>query len=229
MKSFGERRKDYFQRLRKYSEAIMKLSTDKKNEKLVEVLLMPKTEKELEFCNYYIMYIEDTIKISIHALHDNIEEVNPDNNEYMNYLVSLINAVQNNASVDDIKKLLEPYMKNNKKLFAKVIYQMLVLTYSNPEGLTESLYKKCNIDFNDEFQAMQLTVLMNRASAKLQPEIISVTEEELDDFILFTKHFHNFCIKGIKEHFNEEVKEILEEYEDEEPTEGFTRTRNINN
>ena len=184
MKSFEERRTNYFQKLRKFSEVTMKLSQEKKNEKLVEVLLMPKTEKELEFCNYYIMFIEDTIKISVNAACDNIEEINPDNNAYINYLVSFINAAQNNASIEEIKKLVEPYMQDNKKIFAEVIYQMLILTYSNPEGLAESLSKKCNVDFNDEFQVMRLTILMNQASSKLQPEIISVADEELDDFII---------------------------------------------
>ena len=66
-----------------------------------------------------------------------------------------------------------------------------------------------------------------QASAKLQPEIISVSEEELDDFIEFTKHFHNFYVKGIKDHFNENVKEMIEELITDEPTNGFTRTRNI--
>ena len=227
MKSFEERRTDYLQKLRKYSEVIMKLSQEKKNEKLTEVLLMPRNEKELEFCNYYIMFIEDTIKISIHASCDNIEEINPDNNAYVNYLVSFINKVQNNASIEEMEEFVEPYMKDNKKLFAKVLYQMFALTYSNPEGLATSLTNKCNIDFNDELEVTKLTVIINQASSKLQPEIISVNEEALDDFIEFTKHFHNFYMKGIKDHFNENVKEMIEELITDEPTNGFTRTRNI--
>lgn len=228
MKSFEERRKEYFQRLRKYSEYIIQSSKDKKNEKLIELLLMPRTEKELEFCNHYIMFLEDTIKISIHAAQGNVEKINLDNNDFIDYVAKFVNAAYNNADEDELKKLIEPYMANNKKFFAKVIYQMLVLTQSTPEYLAESLCKKCNIDLDDEFQVMQLTVLMNKASAKLQPEIISLNEEELEEFILFTKHFHNFCIKGIIDHSNEEVNEILEElYDEEEPNEGFSRTRNI--
>lgn len=226
MKNFEERRKDYFQRLRKYSETIVKLSKDKKNEKLVEVLLIPRTEKELEFANAYILYIEDAIQICIHTACENVEKIDPDNNLFMDYLVSFINAVCNNTSADEMQKIVEPYMENNKKLIAEVIYQMLVLTYSNPEGLTESLYKKCNIDFDDELQVMQLTVLMNKASAQLHPELVLVTDEALDDFILYTKHFHNVCMKGIKDPFNKEVEEILAELDDKtENDQGFTRSR----
>lgn len=226
MKSFEERRTDYLQKLRKYSEVIMKLSQEKKNEKLTEVLLMPRNEKELEFCNYYIMFIEDTIKISIHASCNNIEEINPDNNAYVNYLVSFINKVQNNASIEEMEEFVEPYMKDNKKLFAKVLYQMFALTYSNPEGLATSLTNKCNIDFNDELEVMKLTVIINQASSKLQPEIISVNEEALDDFISFTKHFHNYYIKCIKDHFNEEVQEMIEELINEQNN-GYTKKRCI--
>lgn len=227
MKSFEERRTDYFQKLRKFSEVTMKLSQEKKNEKLIGLLLMPRNEKELAFCNYYIMFIEDTIKISVHASYNNLEEINPDNNAYINYLVNFINTVQNNDSIEEIKKFIEPYMQNNKKMFAEILYQMFALTYSNPEGIAESLSKKCNIDFNDEFQVMRLTILMNQASSKLQPEIISVTDEELEDFIEFTKHFHNYYMKGIKDHFNEDVKEMIGELITEESTNGYTRKRNI--
>lgn len=59
MKNFEERKMEYFQRLIKYSEFILHLTKKQKNEMIVEVLLNPKNEKELEFGNYYLMFIEE--------------------------------------------------------------------------------------------------------------------------------------------------------------------------
>ena len=42
MKNFEGRKMEYFQRLKKYSEFILDLTKEQKNEKIVEVLLNPK-------------------------------------------------------------------------------------------------------------------------------------------------------------------------------------------
>ena len=47
MKNFEGRKMEYFQRLKKYSEFILDLTKEQKNEKIVEVLLNPKKWKRI--------------------------------------------------------------------------------------------------------------------------------------------------------------------------------------
>lgn len=226
MKSFEERRNDYYNRLRKYSKMIMELTKNKKNEKLVETLLNPQNEKELEFGNYYIMYIEDSISISVNAACDNVIEINPEDSIYVEYLSDIIKAVYNNASIEEMKEINNKYMENDWKLLTEVLYQMLVLTITNPEGLAEAIYKKCGFNFDDELEVMKFKILMNKASEQLQPSIFPVTEEKINEFISFVRHYHEFCINGIIDRNDEEVGEILSEmFPNEEPTDGYTKIR----
>lgn len=226
MKIFEEQRQDYFKKLRKYIAFIEETAKEKKNEKLVETLLNPRNEKELEFGNYYIMYIEDSLNLSINASCKNVLEINPENSIYVEYLSSIINELRNNASVDVINKINEKYMKNGCESLAKVLYEMLVLVITNQEGLVKSLYKKCGINIDDELEAMQLSILIKKANEQLQPEIIPVTEQHINDFISLVKHHHEFCTNGIKEPNNLEFQENLSGMlPDDELNERFTRSR----
>lgn len=230
MKTFEEQRQEYFKKLKKYIHFFQETAKEKKNEKLVETLLNPQNEKELEFGNYYIMYIEDLLNLSINASCENIIEINPEKSIYVEYLSIIINELRNNASVDAIKQINEKYMKNGSESLAKLLYEMLVLTITNPEGLVKSLYEKYGINMDDELEVMRLTNLIKKANEQLQPEIIPVTEQQMNDFISLVKYHHEFCVNGIKDSKHLELQEVLSEIlPDDEPTEGFTKSRQKNN
>lgn len=209
MKNFEERKMEYFQRLKKYSEFILNLTKEQQNEIIVEVLLNPKNEKELEFGNYYLMFIEETKQLIANLSSNNIDEINPEESVYVEYLSSIINALYNN--VDEIKKINKTYMENNGKLLAKVLYEMIVITITNPEGLSESICKRCNFDIEDEFQVMQFQILMNKANKQLKPQMIPENEEDINKFISFVNHYQKCCVEGIKDYFISESRENDEE------------------
>ncbi len=172
------------------------------------------------------MYIEDSLKLSINASCENILEINPENSIYVEYLSSIINELRNNTSIDGINKINEKYMKNGCESLAKALYEMLVLVITNQERLVKSLYEKCGINIDDKLEAMQLSILIKKTNEQLQPEIIPVTEQHINDFISLVKHHHEFCINGIKDPNNLSFQEILSKMlPDDEPNEGFTRSR----
>lgn len=209
MKNFEERKMEYFQKLKKYSEFILDLTKEQTNEMIVEVLLNPKNEKELEFGNYYLMFIEETKQLIANLSNNNIDEIIPEESVYVEYLSGIINALYNN--VDEIKKINETYMENNGELLAKVLYEMIVITITNPEGLCESICKRCNFDIEDEFQVMQFQFLMNKANKQLKPQMIPENEEEINKFIAFVNHYQKCCIGGIKDYLISERSENVGE------------------
>ena len=226
MKQFEEQRQEYFKKLIKYIHFIQETVKEKKNEKLVETLLNPQNEKELEFGNYYIMYIEDSMNLSINASCGNVVEINPEKSIYVEYLASIINALSNNSNASEINEINEKYMKNGSKSLAKILYEMLVLIITDLEGLVKSLYEKCGINVDDELEATKLSILIKKANEQLQPQIIPVTEQQINDFISIVKYHHEFCVNGIKDSNNLEFREILSEIlPEDEPTDGFTKSR----
>ena len=206
MENFNEKRKHYFNKLKRYTEYVKKLASQKKNEKIVEILLNPQNEKELEFCNHYIMYIDDTIKLTINASCNNIIDINPEESIYIDFLTDLINTIQNFDSIEEAKKIYSKYEKNYEQI-AQICYQMIVITITNSDKLVEELFEKCNIDFTDELEVMKLEILIKKFSEQVEPEILPTSEEAINDFILFVKHYHKLYINGIKDNNNLEIIE----------------------
>ena len=62
----------YELRLKRHHETIISLSKDDSNKRVVEILLCPTTEEELQFANAYLDFLEDAIRININAAYDNI-------------------------------------------------------------------------------------------------------------------------------------------------------------
>jgi len=213
MKSFEERRKEYFQNIRKYSKLINDLKEKEGNERTVDILLYPKNELELEFANAYITYIEDTIKISANASCNNVETINLEESVYINYFSSIINAVSNNINIDEINKINEKTIENNCELLAKICYEMIVIIITNPEQLSEYIYQKCGFNIEDQEQVIKFEKLMNDVNKQLKPQLTPESKEDFKKFIAFVKSYHNYCIQGIKNKDNQEVEELITEFQ----------------
>lgn len=231
MKNFEERKKEYFGRLRKYIKNLNELSKYEQNKKMLELLLNPQNEKELEIGNLYIRFIEDLFCISTHAICDNIEEIDPENSALTEYLSKYITAVSRNDSAEELKKMSEPYKADGGKLFAEVLYQMSALMLNNNEGVVQSVCARCNIDISDELELKRFNVLLEMAAEKINAEPAFNTEN-FDEFISLVNHYHTFCINGIKDHNNSKVKEVLAQLQEDSTdspkiSEGKSRKRNI--
>ena len=212
MKSFEERRKEYFKNILKYSKMINDLIETEGNERTVEILLYPKNELELEFANAYIMYIEDTINLNANALYSNVELINLEESVYINYISSIINAVSNNINIDEINKINEKTIENNCELLAKICYEMIVIIITNPEQLSECLYKKCGFNIDNQEQVIEFEKIMNDVNKQLKPQLTPKSKEDSKKFIAFVKSYHNYCTQGIINKENQEIEELITEF-----------------
>lgn len=203
----------------------------KKNKKTVQILLMPTTPKELAYANTYLTFIEDSIKVYINAFYENMEDINLEDSIAVEFLTKSIQAINNNNSIEEMKELLKEYTYKDGKTLARLVYEMQVITHSNPEGFSNYISKKCGIDITDELELMKFSAASGRIKELLSLERLAEGEtENLDSFIYFANYYHDFYINGIKDKQNREVQEILTELLGEmpeflQPSEGISRTR----
>ena len=218
MKSFEEQKKEYFNKLEKYGEFLKQLSEKKENKELVSILLLPKDEKELEFANHYIMFLEDTIGVVSNAMCENLVKINLNDNIFIKYMIDTINSLYSNNSIEEIKKIKKKYDGTDPKTTAQVIYEMYVILSSDPEEMGKFICDKCGFDMTNQVQLMQLNLLMVQAKESLEIGLNSniYDKEGMDVFILFADYFHDFYMKGVIDHSNPEVDELLADYFEEE-------------
>ena len=200
---FKEKKTEYLRNLKNYSEFISFLTKDPKDEMIIEVLIDPKTEKQLEFGIYYLMFIEETKGLIVNLSLNNIEKINLEESTYVAFLSNIINSLNNtkDTPTEEIKKIYETYMENNCELLAKIIYEIIVIVNTNLEELCKCICKRCNFDMEDEIQGIQFQILMNKVNKELKPLMMPENDEEINKFIAFVNHYHKYCISGVKNYF----------------------------
>ena len=234
MKSYQQQ--IYEIRLKRHQETIVLLSKDESNKRVVEILLCPLTEEELQFANAYLDFIEDTIRISVNAAYDNIYSIDLENSIAAEYYIQYLSAICANKNNEEIKEILAPYKsKDGTYLLARILYELQVIYSTDKETFINYIAEKCNIDLEDELIASRILT-----SSELIKESLSLERakdgltEDFQSFILFAKYYHELYINGIKDKQNASVKEMLfillgDIPESEEITEGRSRIKNIQN
>lgn len=225
----------YELRLKRHKETIIELSKDESNKRVVEILLCPTTEEELQFANAYLDFIEDAIRINVNAAYDNIYGIDLEYSLAAEYYEKYISAICANKNAEEIKEILAPYKSKDGTILARILYELQVITLTDEEEFINYLSEKCNVDLEDEMIATHILT-----SSELIKESLSLERtkdgltEDFTSFILFAKYYHSLYINGLKDRQNQDVMEMLfillgDMPESEEITEGRSRKRNIQN
>ena len=235
MNSFEEQLNIYSLRLNNHPQTIVALSKDESNKRVVEILLCPLTEEELQFANAYLDFLEDAIRINVNAAYDNIYGIDLEYSLAAEYYEKYISAICANKNAKEIKEILAPYKSKDGTCLARILYELQVITLTDEEEFINYLSEKCNVDLEDEKIASHIV-----ASSELIKESLSLEKakdgltEDFTSFILFAKYYHSLYINGLKNRQNENVQEMLfvllgDMPESEEITDGRSRNRNIQN
>ena len=233
MKSYQQQ--IYDPRLKRHQETIIELSKDDSNKKVVEILLNPLTEEELQFANAYLDFLEDAIRINVNAMYDNIYSIDLEYSLAAEYYVKYISAICANKNSEEIKEILAPYKSKDGTCLARILYELQVITLTDEEEFINYLSEKCNVDLEDEKIATHILT-----SSELIKESLSLERskdgltEDFTSFILFAKYYHSLYINGLKDRQNQDVMEMLfillgDMPESEKITNGRSRNRNIQN
>lgn len=203
MRNFEEKKQEYFKRLEKCEELVLRVSINKKNKQIVEILLNPKKEKELNFANKYLMFMQDYMKLTENSMNENIEEIDFNNCVFTNYLSSLIN---NNTSENELETFKISWKDIN--LSTEISYQAIVVANSPSETIDEIIMNKCNIDINNKINLIKFSILVNSILETCVPSNIT-DENDMEMFINYADKFHKLCVKGIKSKYDDLLNIII--------------------
>lgn len=225
----------YELRLKRHKETIIELSKDNSNKRVVEILLSPLTEEELQFANAYLDFLEDAIRINVNAAYDNIYGIDLEYSLAAEYYEKYISAICANKSTEEIKEILAPYKSKDGSCLARILYELQVITLIDEESFISYIANKCNVNLQDESIASRII-----SSSELIKESLSLERdkdrltEDFQTFILFANYYHELYINGLKDKQNEDVMEMLfillgDLPKSEEIKDGRSRNRNIQN
>lgn len=195
---------DYKIQLDKYHEfleenkyIINKLLESNDRNKL-EIILNPKSINQIK-----VGYLVIRVYNDIFSLINNIinSEEKAFKSEIIDIYVNIINALKNNDVnyINRIKKYLETI---NPKEKAKLVYELLILVFTNIESVIDEISKKCNFDLNNRDENEEFSILFKEANNitnfnnKYDVNKMNLEDEkEVDDLVLFADEFHALCIK----------------------------------
>jgi len=213
VESFEQRRNEYFDKLKSNLEVVEKLTEDENsnNKKIVEILLMPTTEKELEFANLCFDFILNVI--SLVECMDSQEEKDVDlsNSMTIKLFIDVINALKNEniSKIEDYKSGIDGI--ENPEVGAQLYYDSLVIhTSKYYNDAMDKIITETGFDPNDKLSLLQFEIYLNKAC-----EITKQNENKNFDienqtqfeyFIGFFKKFHELCSLGEKTQITEANK-----------------------
>ncbi len=212
MESFEERRNEYFKKLRNNNELLLKLSENKTNDpKSMEVLLMPKTERELEVAEAMITFMNDAIDLFNNAIYGNVERIDLENSLALNCISEIILSLKNNDNkkLDSIKNYLDREISSKDE--ARLLYEFISAFSMDCEAAIDFLARKTGFDMNDTLSIIQFQMYLEKAkeftnnnSAQIKLSDVDIeTSEEVTKALDFINEFHNCCEKGFVKNQND--------------------------
>lgn len=196
MITFEDRKKAYLSKLKETPKiGLFKITELLKIEKIPRcsaVVLNPQTEKELETACAYLSYIQDCSDLGYRIPFGEIQEIDPKNSMYVNYISDLITAINNKESTE---KIISKYLGKNREHKAKLSYERTVLLCQDLTALTETINANTNIKFTNFTDISNFIKPATDTIEKMTFE----SDEGMDEMIEFSKKFHALCIQGKKQ------------------------------
>ena len=209
MKSFEERKNEYLDRLRLNIDVVEKFLYDEKYQKYFELnpnsahnFLMPETEDKLKFANLCLCFAIDLISFVEDLSNDNIEKIDIEKSELLNFYVESINAIKNRDEFR-IKGLRYIYANRNlDETGAKLFYEENVIFKTQAIDFVDQVQKKSGFKTKyDKLETLQFRMLLNELITKItasqdvkKPKVT----DDLDGYANFVCEFHKLYNKGIK-------------------------------
>lgn len=207
MQDFDQRRNEYFNKLKSNVDVVQQVISDsnsgeKISKKGLEIFLMPKTEKELQFANLLFDLTLDSMSLFEDVINGNIKEIDLSHCEAINLYISIITALKN-EDYSKIEKFKNSSIDmNNPKRRAKIIYELIVAFPSKYEEILERLLTETGFYINDEKSLLQFQIYLDEANKIIDD--MAIKEFDIDDpdqiefFSEFTEEFHKLYNCGIK-------------------------------
>ncbi len=206
MKNLKIKKEEYLKRLKNYEELIISLTINEKNYKLLKILLLPKTESELEYANKYLTFFQDNVNITESATNGNTQEIDFNNCTLMNYMSDFTKLIYNDATeieIENFKKSIDATTA------AEILFQNIILTTNPPENIVEIIKNKCNLDISNTLRLIEFYALLDQIIEIYVPK--NINKESMKKFIDYADKFHRLCVKNMIKH-NEFLDNLIDSY-----------------
>ena len=212
MENFSKRKKAYLKRLTQYADIIMKLLCNNETIREAAVLMEPRTPLELDFAISTLDYVDDMDKLLNHITLGHIEDINPEESLFVDYIAKLLSMIDNTIDVEYIEKEMDKFRKDliqdEEEFLANLKYEFTVFSFTDPKEILAAIAKKSGANINDQYTILKL----NFAYDMLQKDIIKETgEKDYAKIIKFNKKFHERCEKGLNKYTSNVIDELIEE------------------
>ena len=206
MTDFEKRREEYFDMIRANPQLLVKLyeKEENKNAKMLEIMIAPKTERELDLALAVWIFMDDLYNIAYDIRNNHLKKIDPEESIAVNYLIQLVNAFKNNdeEKVNEIKSYLSKEM--DSKEAAKIIYDFMVGFGSNPNGIFDYIMNKCEVDINDELSVLKFQMYLGKTTQILNDNNNTIDFSTIDinnsdrvtHVIEISKEFHRLYEEG---------------------------------
>lgn len=184
---FENQKEEYFNKLRDDIYLLDNYPILKNKEQILEVLLNPMNEKELEYAKKYIRNIDDINNIR----YNEVKDLDFDNSILLDYIVNRYNSY---IQGKDFEK--EKYESIEK--LAQLSYELYYIAFMGQYELKEGFIKITNVDLDDKIESMRFDMIIDEIDI---PKIIDKQPGKIDfdRNIEFYNEFHKVYEKNIDE------------------------------
>lgn len=204
---FEERREEYFNNLRSNPLLLVKLfeKEENKNSKIMEIMIRPKTEGELNLAESVWVLMSDFITLTEDAMNNRIKKVEPGDSVAVNTLIELVNSFKTNddEKVEEIKLWLSNI--SDPKEIAKIIYDLMAGFMGDPSGTFDYITSKCDVNDNDKLSLLQFQLYLGKANDVLNDKTNNTVDlstidinnlDKVTQVIQISEEFHRLCEEG---------------------------------
>ena len=201
MKSFEEKRENYFNEMKNDFDFFMSVMSNKgnQNQDAMKILFTPKNEQELEIATTLYMYISDEIKVTKKLFEESSKDRNewkPEESPFTQLYEILIKGLSKDGTID--KNIIDPVCNYRGKESAVLLYDMITVFLVHPSETFEYLAKKCVIDLEDELSVSQFNLYSDRIKEYIdtnsESPVTSINDETaFKHFKIFAEEFHKLC------------------------------------
>ena len=198
MELFEARKKEYLDELRSKIYLLDRINfkdNPELEQKGMELLLDPKTDKDLQAASIVFKLLYDTADLEDRSYNGNVKEIPLTENIGVNLLVEIINALKKDENT-------APIFEKTRKNAAKALYGISVAYMNGLADTIEYIAQKCGYNIYDRLDLMQLKLYLDKAInlAKAEDPTTShiniLQVEKLDDLYNFYNEFHQLCEEG---------------------------------
>ena len=203
MEDFNQRKEKYLQELNSDIRIINLITNFYNNTQFLNIILMPQTEKELDFASKLYTFGSQIIDIFF-GNYQTKYDFDVNESITIELHVKLIKAFMD-SNIEIIKEV-ESYLDNlyNIKEQVKVIYDFLITYKSGYDSVIKLIAQKCGFDINNVEQKVQFSILLKKAQKIINknrtPNIsfsdINGENVDINNLINFFEEFNSLYAQG---------------------------------